>query len=146
MWTETKNRFLRAVVCDGCRAYIKTGEPMFTHAQFGVRCETCGKTFVPPRQTCERCFADLSDSWVALEPTGEVTGFTVIRYAEPYQPKTPPYVLAMIKLDGSDTPLAHLLDCDDPKDARIGMRVRAVFSDEQKDNILQIAGFVPADD
>ena len=112
----------------------------------GVRCETCGKTFVPPRQTCERCFADLSDSWVALEPTGEVTGFTVIRYAEPYQPKTPPYVLAMIKLDGSDTPLAHLLDCDDPKDARIGMRVRAVFSDEQKDNILQIAGFVPADD
>ena len=107
----------------------------------GVRCERCNKTFVPPRQTCERCFAPLTDHWVQIEPTGEVTGFTVVRYAEPYQPKEPPYVLALIKLDGADTPITHLLDCGDVRNARVGMRVRAVFAEERKDNILAIAHF-----
>jgi uncharacterized OB-fold protein len=110
----------------------------------GVRCEACDKTFVPPRQTCERCFADLTDRWVKLEPTGEVTGFTVIRYAEPYQPAKPPYVLALVKLDGADTPVAHILDCGDVEHVRVGLRVRAVFSEEPKDNILEISHFEPA--
>lgn len=104
----------------------------------GVQCEQCHRTFVPPRQTCERCFSPLVDKWVKVEPTGEVTGFTVVRYAEPYQPKQPPYVLALIKLDGADTPIAHLLDC---RDLRLGMRVRAVFSEERRDNILAISHF-----
>lgn len=106
----------------------------------GVRCEACNRTFIPPRQTCERCFADLTDHWVELEPVGEVTGFTIVRYAEPYQPKQPPYVLALIKLDGVDTPIAHLLECD-LESARVGMRVRAVFAEAAKNNILEIACF-----
>jgi uncharacterized OB-fold protein len=110
----------------------------------GIRCETCRKTFVPPRRTCERCFSDLTDRWVELEPAGEVTGFTVIRYAEPYQPKDPPYVLALVRLDGADTPIAHLLECGGAEKARIGMRVRAVFSDEPRNTLLQIAHFEPA--
>ena len=107
----------------------------------GVRCDRCNKTFVPPRQTCERCFASLTDHWVEVEPTGAVTGFTVVRYAEPYQPKEPPYVLALIKLDGADVPIAHILECGDVGKARIGMRVRAVFSEQGRDNILAIAHF-----
>jgi uncharacterized OB-fold protein len=109
----------------------------------GVHCEKCDRTFIPPRQTCERCFSKLTDSWVELEPAGEVTGFTVIRYAEPYQPKKPPYVLALIRLHGADTPIAHVLDCGSVENARIGMRVRAVFSEQVKNNILQIAHFEP---
>jgi len=109
----------------------------------GVRCEKCDKTFIPPRKTCERCFSDLTDAWVELEPTGEVTGFTVIRYVEPYQPKQPPYVLALIRLDGADTPVAHILDCGDVGNARVGMRIRAVFSEERKNNILEISHFEP---
>ena len=109
----------------------------------GVRCDKCGKTFVPPRQTCERCFSDLTDAWVELEPTGEVTGFTVVRYAEPYQPKAPPYVLALIKLDGADTPIAHVLECGDTANARIGMKVKAVFADDPAGSILDIRHFEP---
>lgn len=111
----------------------------------GVRCERCDKTFVPPRQTCERCFSKLTDDWVELEPTGEVTGFTVIRYAEPYQPKEPPYVLALIKLDGADTPITHILECGDVADAAVGMRVRAVFSEEPENSIRQIGHFEPTE-
>jgi len=109
----------------------------------GVRCQKCEKTFFPPRQTCERCFSDLAGNWVELQPTGEVTNFTVIHYAEPYQPKEPPYVLALIRLDGADTPVAHILDCGDAANARTGMRVRAVFAEERKDNILGISHFEP---
>jgi len=109
----------------------------------GVRCEACDRTFIPPRQTCERCFADLTENWVELEPTGEVTGFTVVRYAEPYQPKEPPYVIALIQLDGADTPLAHILECGDVADAEVGMRVRAFFTEEHTDNILEISHFEP---
>ena len=109
----------------------------------GVRCDKCDTTFIPPRETCERCFSNLTDAWVELEPTGEVTAFTVIRYAEPYQPKQPPYVLALIRLDGADTPVAHILDCGGVGNARVGMRVRAVFSEERKNNILDISHFEP---
>ena len=109
----------------------------------GVKCAKCNKVFIPPRQTCERCFSKLTDNWVELEPTGEVTGFTVIRYAEPYQPKQPPYVLALVKLDGADTPIVHLLECGAADNAKVGMRVRAVFAGEHRDNLLQIVHFVP---
>jgi len=107
----------------------------------GVRCERCNKTFVPPRQTCERCFAPLTDNWVKVGPAGAVTGFTVVRYAEPYQPKEPPYVLALIQLDGADTPIAHILECGGVDNAKVGMRVRAVFSEERGDNLLAISHF-----
>jgi uncharacterized OB-fold protein len=110
---------------------------------FGVRCPECEMTFVPPRETCDRCFADLSGHWVEVAPAGTVTGFTVIRYAEPYQPKEPPYVLALILLDGSDTPIVHFLECGAPEDARIGMRVGAVFSETPQNNLLEIARFAP---
>ena len=112
------------------------------HQILGMRCNACGKVFVPPRQTCERCFAPLTENWVPVKETGEVTSFTVVRYSEPYQPKEPPYVLAMIKLDGADTPIAHLLECGNMDHVRVGMRVRAVFAGEARDNILAIEHFV----
>jgi len=107
----------------------------------GVRCDACGMTFIPPRQTCERCFADLTEKWVELEPTGIVTGFTVIRYREPYQPKDPPYVLALIQLDGADTPIAHILECGGPNEAKMGMKVKAVFADTPANSMLDISHF-----
>ena len=108
----------------------------------GMRCEECDMVFVPPRQTCERCFADLTGAWVEVGPEGEVVGHTVVRYAEPYQPKETPYVLALIRLDGADTALVHLLACD-REAVQAGLRVRAVFSDESRDNILDIRHFEP---
>ena len=109
----------------------------------GMKCEKCNKVFIPPRATCERCFSDLKDNWVEISDTGVVTGFTVIRYKEPYQPKEPPYVLALIKLDGADTPLAHLLECGDAANATVGMKVKAVFAEERIGSVLDISHFEP---
>jgi hypothetical protein len=109
----------------------------------GQRCPNCKKVFVPPRATCERCFADLKDAWVGLAPEGEIVNFTVIRYAEPYQPVKPPYVLALIRLRGADTPLAHIIAGTDIEKVRIGMKVQAVFAEKRTGSLLDIARFAP---
>lgn len=102
-----------------------------------------GKTFVPPRQICDQTFERLDNHWAEVGPEGVVTGFTVIRYREPYQPKEPPYVLALIKLDHADTAIVHIVECGDPPGMRLGTRVRPIFSEERTDNILAIQHFEP---
>lgn len=111
----------------------------------GVRCETCGKVFVPPRSTCERCFGDLSDRWVEVKDTGVVTGFTVVRYAAPHQPFKPPYILGLIKLDGADTPLVHIVKGTPISQMKTGLRVKAVFAKKPTQTIMDIDHFRPDD-
>jgi uncharacterized OB-fold protein/acyl dehydratase len=109
----------------------------------GVRCPACDKVFVPPRATCERCFAPIADNWVTLKPTGTVTGFTVIRYAEPHQPFKPPFIQALIKLDGADTPLVHVVRGIGPSEIKVGLRVEAEFARKPTATIMDIACFRP---
>jgi uncharacterized OB-fold protein len=111
----------------------------------GVRCEACDKTFVPPRQTCERCMADISANWVDLKPVGTVTGFTVVRYAEPHQPVPPPYILALIRLEGADTPLAHIVKGIPISQMKAGLKVKAVFAKKTTATIRDIDHFRPDD-
>lgn len=110
----------------------------------GVRCDTCSKVFVPPRQTCERCMADIRDNWVPVENTGEVVNFTVVRYSDKHLPREAPYILALIKLDGADTPMVHILDEVKSDAVKPGMRVEAVFSENPASTILNIDHFKPA--
>ncbi|MBU2552214.1 MAG: Zn-ribbon domain-containing OB-fold protein [Proteobacteria bacterium] len=110
----------------------------------GVRCERCDRVFVPPRQTCEGCQGDLSEAWVDLDDTGTVTGFTVIRYKEPHQPCEPPYILALVQLDGADTPLVHIVRGIEPEAMEVGLRVKAVFADQTTSTIMDISHFAPA--
>jgi len=109
----------------------------------GQRCEKCDKVFIPPRATCERCFGDLSQSWVELGDTGEITNYTIINYEEPHQPVKPPYVMALIKLEGADTPIVHVVSGVDPDKIEIGMKVKAVFAEERIGSLMDIEHFVP---
>ncbi len=108
----------------------------------GCRCPNCRKVFVPPRSNCERCLTKI-DEWVELPGTGRVESFTVVRYAEPFQPKRPPYVLAAIRLDGADSSLVHLLGGIAPEQVRVGLLVEPVFAEERKGRITDIAHFRP---
>jgi uncharacterized OB-fold protein/acyl dehydratase len=109
----------------------------------GLRCAKCSKVFVPPRSPCERCMADLRDNWVEVGNTGSVTGFTVVRYAEPHQPFKPPYIIALVKLDGADTALAHVVKGVPASKMRTGLRVRAVFGRKSTGTIRDIDHFRP---
>lgn len=111
----------------------------------GVKCARCDTVFVPPRSTCERCFEDLSNNWVEVKDTGVVTNFTVVRYAEPHQPFKPPYVTALITLDGADTPMTHIVKGIAASKVKVGLRVKAVFSKAKSppSTILAIDHFRP---
>jgi len=109
----------------------------------GQCCPTCNKVYIPPRGSCERCFADLSDAWVELGTTGVVTGFTVVHHQEPHYPLPSPYVLALIKLDGADVPFAHLLGGIAPDQVKVGMKVKAVFAADRIGSLRDIAHFAP---
>ena len=109
---------------------------------FGTRCPACKKVLVPARKLCGQCFRQ-TDEWVEVGNQGIVQSFTVVRYSSAVQPLKPPFGYGIIRLDGADTGMAHLLSGSDPAKWRIGMRARAVFKEKRTGNILDIAYFQP---
>ena len=113
-----------------------------------LRCPRCRRVLIPPRPFCERCFVSLDD-WVEVGQQGTLEAFTVC-YARFTGLPDPPYCLSLVKLDGADTALQHLLgeveleDVERMKQAvRIGMRVEAVWREEREGGIQDIRYFRP---
>ena len=109
----------------------------------GIRCDSCDTVFIPPRQTCEKCFSDIRDNWVDLDDTGEIVNYTVVRYADGHLPKEPPFILAQIRLGGADTLLTHIVEGLPPDQVNIGQKVKAVFAEKTTTTILDIDHFAP---
>jgi uncharacterized OB-fold protein len=108
----------------------------------GTKCPACGKTFIPPRKHCPLCF-NVQTEWVELPKEGEVVSFTVVRSLRAALGKKVPAVFALVKLDGADTAIMHYLENVKIEKVRIGMRVRAVFAEERKGRMQDIAHFEP---
>jgi uncharacterized OB-fold protein len=109
---------------------------------FGTRCANCNKVFVPPRKTCPECFSE-ETNWVEISPEGDLVSFTVARKQLAALPKKAPVIFGLIKLDGADTALLHMIGEVDPGKVKIGMRLVAKFSDDRKGGILDIEYFRP---
>ena len=113
------------------------------HKLMAIKCPKCDTVYFPPRQICGPCFETMEEM-VEIESKGVVTNFSIVRYSDPaIQPKEVPYAHALIKLNGADTSFIHLLGEVDLEDITIGMKVRAVFSEEKTGNILNIKHFRP---
>ena len=107
------------------------------------RCSSCGKVYVPPKIKCIACYKDMND-WVKLPGTGTVETFTVVYYHEPgLHLKKPPFVYGVVKMDGADTGLVHLIGGVDPDRVKVGMRVQAVIAKERDGHITDIKHFRP---
>ena len=65
-------------------------------------------------------------------------------YDDKLLPKKAPYVLAMIKLEGADTSMVHVVEGIDVDKAKIGMKVQAVFAEETTSTLMDIDHFAPA--
>ncbi len=115
---------------------------------FGVRCPDCQRVLLPPRPLCERCFVSI-DEWVEVGHQGTLEAFTICYL--PFQGLPPPPIATiMVKLDGADGCLNHVLSGVDLSDVdkanelvKIGMRVEAVWRDERKGEIGDIEYFRP---
>lgn len=112
---------------------------------FGTRCNKCENVYVPPRSICDRCFVEIKDNVVDISSEGTVITFTVVNHWENHYPIKPPFVLALIKLDGATTPMVHIVKGVPVNKMRSNVRVKAVFSKEPQDTILAISHFEPVD-
>lgn len=140
-----------------CNGFIKmpynwsvgeTGSRFFTELRdhkriWGTKCTECGKVFIPPRRNCGVCMTRNME-WMELEPEGRLVTYTIVYYDSPVLPQTDrPVMYGLIKLDGADTSLLHLLGEVRPEDVLSGMRVEAVFGEKANGNIHDIAYFKP---
>jgi hypothetical protein len=128
LWTEWHPKFEYAYDCGiGYGRYfaeLKKGRIV------GTKCKRCGRILLPARYFCEWCWRP-TDEWVYLEDTGTVNTFSICytdwlarRIKEPELP-------AMIEIDGSGgVAIMGKLGEVEPKEIRIGMRVKAVWKPE----------------
>lgn len=128
-----------------------SGEPM---ARFlaGVRsgrlearrCPACRRRYLPPRPFCGVCRVRL-DEWVPVADEGVLEAWTVvhqpIRDGRTGAMRPSPYGMGLILLDGADTTLNHYLDTADPGRLSMGARVRAVWREDRRGAMDDIAHF-----
>lgn len=105
-----------------------------------VKCGKCGKVYAPPQQVCGDCFQEM-DQWVDLSGEGEVVNYTVAHVDPRNEPLKEPKVIAMIRLDGTDTTLFGVVQGAEAGPDLIGRRVRAVFRDEPKGSIRDVSHY-----
>jgi uncharacterized OB-fold protein len=85
--------------------------------------------------------------WVEVQPTGTVTAVAKVhRPIEGLHPSAAPFAFVLVKLDGADTALAHVVTTDLDR-LRVGTRVEAVWkpAGERQGSIRDIAAFRPLD-
>jgi hypothetical protein len=83
------------------------------------------------------------DQWVEVSNEGILMSYTMVYQSEPSYPIKTPFAYGIIKLDGADTGFAHIIGEVNPKDLKIGIRVKAVFKDKRVGSILDISYFKP---
>ena len=109
-----------------------------------------GRCLLPPREVDAHTMREGCD-WVEVGPGGTIRDFDIVYYASPDplsgETRETPYIICWVDLDGagSDAPLWHLLQVDDPAQVKRGMRVRAVFNEERHGVMEDIKHFVLAD-
>ena len=109
-----------------------------------VKCPECGMVFVPPRQVCGRCYAEMNE-WMEVGPEGELMGFTVVRF--PYVDannggmKKVPFTSIWVTLDGSDTRWIHFCNEYDEHELQVGMRMRPVWAENRVGSIHDVEYF-----
>ena len=115
---------------------------------WGRRCAGCGRTMVPPRMYCERCFRP-TDEWVRLRDTGRVLTYSVsyVNADASRREGEEPILVAVIEIDGASPlmGLLHLLGEVSPQQLAVGLKVEAVWrpKGERRGAITDISYFRP---
>ena len=88
-----------------------------------------GRVLLPPTQYDPQTGADVGDP-VDVGPEGTVATWTWVDDPSPRDPLDTPFAWALIRVDGADTDLLHVVDA--PRDAlKSGARVRLRWRDER---------------
>lgn len=115
----------------------------------GSKCSSCGRMMIPSRSFCELCDLKAVTEYYDLPDTGTVQTFTIsyVDWDSSRLPEGRVNIFAVIAIDGAapEMGLVHRLGEVDPKDVRIGMRVKAVWrpEPERTGTVLDLVHFRP---
>ncbi|GHB01106.1 Zn-ribbon domain-containing OB-fold protein [Streptomyces chryseus] len=101
-----------------------------------------GQVLVPPVEYDPATAEEIRDL-VEVAPTGTVTTWAWNPAPRRDQPLRTPFAWVLVRLDGADTALLHVLDAPGPDAVRTGMRVRVRWAAERAGAITDIACFEP---
>lgn len=107
----------------------------------GVR-TTDGRVLVPPVEYDPVTAEELREL-TEVAATGTVTTWAWNPAPRRDQPLATPFAWVLVKLDGADTALLHVLDAPGPGAVHTGMRVRIRWSPQRTGAITDIACFEP---
>ena len=107
----------------------------------GIRARD-GRVLVPPQEYDPEGGESLDD-WVEVGQSGTVTTWTWIDRPRPKHPLQHPFAFALIRLDGADTAMLHVVDAGDAARMATGLRVRAVWREDPQGDITDITSFTP---
>jgi len=102
-----------------------------------------GQGVVVPPLGYSEVDASPGGEWVEVQPTGVVTAVALVHQPlEHLHPFSAPFAFVLVRLDGADTALAHVVK-DDLERLRVGSRVEAVWKPdgEREGSIRDIACF-----
>lgn len=110
----------------------------------GSRCGRCDFVYVPARLFCERCFDELAPD-TEVGPGGELVSFTIGFVGIEGEPLEEPVVLGLVRPDGADAVLCHLVLEVGDEPLEIGERVEVVLRppSERTASIRDLLGFRP---
>lgn len=102
-----------------------------------------GRIIVPPTPHDPDTGEDIAEL-VDLPDTGVVTTWAWVSKPRPKHPLQHPFAFALIKIDGADTAMLHVIDAGDESKMSSGMHVKARWANEPIGSILDLECFEPA--
>lgn len=105
----------------------------------GIR-DTEGRVVCPPVEYDPQSGEPLTEM-VEVGTDGTVTTWSWVSTVRDGQPLQNPHALAMVRLDGADTAMLHLVDAPGPDEVSTGTRVRIRWAVEPTEGFGNIACF-----
>lgn len=97
-----------------------------------------GTVYCPPLEFHPETFETAGPDLVPVGPGGEVVTSTWVAHPSGRHPFDQPFAMALIKLDGADTPMVHAVQASGPDEVKKGTRVAAQFRDERVGAITDV--------
>lgn len=103
-----------------------------------------GRVLVPPPEFDPATGAPISEL-VPVADEGAVVSWAWVHEPKRMHPFEHPFAWALVRLDGSDTPMLHALDASSENALRTGLRVRVRWRAERVGEMRDIEAFTPAE-
>ncbi len=97
-----------------------------------VKCNKCGRLFVPPRVVCPDCYSS-SFRWIELSGKGKLQSYSVVHIGPKKFASKTPYTIGIVKME-EGVSLPSLILSDKNGDIEIGIDLVVDFEAPQSDD------------